>query len=141
MARQNPHPIYSSCPLPPPPPNSKHRIGEKFIEWSDTNPSLDHIILNISLYWFTGGFPRSIYPYRDLFSGKRSPMLGQKIEKPTGLSFFKYELGPIIEYRAAKHCDLVYYRQHERGGHFAALEQPETFWSDIEAFVGKAWKV
>jgi len=28
------------------------RIGEKFIEWSDETPSLDHILTNITLYWY-----------------------------------------------------------------------------------------
>lgn len=42
-------------------------IGEKFLEWSDEDPVIDDILTNVSLYWFTGGFPRSIYPYRQLF--------------------------------------------------------------------------
>lgn len=37
------------------------RIGEKFLEWTDdaTTPDLDTILTNVSLYWFTGSFPRS----------------------------------------------------------------------------------
>lgn len=40
------------------------RIGEKFIEWSDETPSLDEILDDITLYWFTETFPRCIYAYR-----------------------------------------------------------------------------
>jgi hypothetical protein len=41
--------------------NNCARIGEKFLDWSDetTTPPLDTILTNVSLYWFTGSFPRS----------------------------------------------------------------------------------
>lgn len=41
-----------------------HRIGEKFLEWSDEDPSLEHILESVTLYWMTDTFPRCIYPYR-----------------------------------------------------------------------------
>ncbi|KAF2033047.1 epoxide hydrolase-like protein [Setomelanomma holmii] len=114
-------------------------IGEKFVEWTDETPHLDHILTNISLYWFTGGFARSIYPYRQLFRASRSHF--EYINKPTGFSFFPHELFPGIKNVLEKNCDLVTYRQHEKGGHFAALERPEELWADVEEFVGVAWKV
>jgi microsomal epoxide hydrolase len=40
------------------------RIGEKFLEWSDTDPSVEEILRAVSLYWLTDTFPRSIWPYR-----------------------------------------------------------------------------
>jgi hypothetical protein len=40
-----------------------------------------------------------------------------------------------------KETNLVFYRQHERGGHFAALEKPKELLEDVEEFVSKAWKV
>lgn len=42
-----------------------HRIGEKFLAWTEEDPSLDTILTSVSLYWLTDTFPRSIYPYRD----------------------------------------------------------------------------
>jgi microsomal epoxide hydrolase len=36
---------------------------------------------------------------------------------------------------------VVFYKVHDRGGHFAALEQPELLWEDVQAFVKKVWKV
>lgn len=113
-------------------------IGEKLVEWSDTTPSLDHILTNISLYWFTQGFPRSIYPYRALFS---EPKEGPFISKPLGFSFFPHEQFPGIKGVIEKKGNLVSYNQHERGGHFAALEQPKALWGDVEEFAKKAWKV
>lgn len=42
------------------------RIGEKMIDWSDETPSIETILGNVSLYWFTGCYPSSIYPYREV---------------------------------------------------------------------------
>jgi microsomal epoxide hydrolase len=41
-------------------------IGEKFLEWSDVDPSLDTILESVMLYWLTEAFPRAIYPYREV---------------------------------------------------------------------------
>lgn len=35
---------------------------------------------------------------------------------------------------------LVFFRQHDRGGHFAAMEVPEVLLKDIEDFVELVWK-
>lgn len=34
------------------------------IDWSDETPSIDEILGNVSIYWFTGCYPSSIWPYR-----------------------------------------------------------------------------
>lgn len=39
-------------------------IGEKFLEWTDEDPSLDQILDSVTLYWLTETFARCIYPYR-----------------------------------------------------------------------------
>ncbi|KAF1944653.1 epoxide hydrolase-like protein [Clathrospora elynae] len=114
-------------------------IGEKFLEWTDKDLSLDTILTNISLYWFTACFPSSIYPYRQIFGPSRIEF--KDSGKPTGFSFFPYELQPGIKSALEKDCNLIFYKQHEHGGHFAALEQPEALWGDVEEFVAKAWKV
>lgn len=115
------------------------RIGEKFQEWTDTTPPLDTILTNVSLYWFTQGFPRSIYPYREIFREPRIEL--PYLKKPSGFSFFPVELFPGIESLVKNQCELVHYKQHQKGGHFAALEQPKELWGDVEAYVAKAWKV
>jgi hypothetical protein len=114
------------------------RIGEKFLEWTDDSPSLDHILTNISLYWFTSGYPFSIYPYRQLNS---SIAVLSDVSKPLGVSWFPYEIFPAIKHVIEKKNNLVWYKKHERGGHFAALERPVEFWGDVEEFAGQVWKV
>jgi microsomal epoxide hydrolase len=61
--------------------------------------------------------------------------------KPLGFSFFPYELVPGVKSIMEKETNLVFHKQHEHGGHFAALERPEDLWADVEEFAGKAWKV
>ena len=39
-------------------------IGEKFLAWSDENPSLETILESVSLYWFTESMGRGVFPYR-----------------------------------------------------------------------------
>ncbi|KAF1926207.1 putative epoxide hydrolase [Didymella exigua CBS 183.55] len=116
-------------------------IAEKLIEWTDTTPPLDHILTNITLYWYTSSILTSLYPYRQLFS----KVLGAAavpnvyISKPTGFSFFPHELSPGFKRVVEKGVNLVTYEEHEHGGHFAALEQPEALWGDVEAYVKIAW--
>jgi len=43
-----------------------YRIGEKFLDWTDDDPSLDLILESVTLYWLTGCMPTSVYPYRQV---------------------------------------------------------------------------
>lgn len=61
-------------------------------------------------------------------------------DKPLGFSFFPYELMPGIKSVLEKETNLVFYKHHERGGHFAALERPAALWADVVEFVEKTWK-
>jgi len=62
------------------------------------------------------------------------------IKKPTGFSFFPMELAPGPRYKLEQEANLVTYKQHESGGHFAALEKPKELWEDVEEFVAKVWE-
>lgn len=65
-------------------------IGEEVLERSDEDPPLDAIFIIVSLYWFTRAYPRSIYPYRAIFS-PAMPEEGYP-SKPTGFSWFVYKM-------------------------------------------------
>lgn len=110
------------------------RIGEKFLEWTDEDPSLDDILTNVNLYWFTESYARSIYPYR---------MKVQDHEfhkRPVGFSLFPHEALLGLKQVVEQGGNLVSYKRHESGGHFAALEKPKELWADVEEFVAIAWK-
>jgi hypothetical protein len=55
------------------------RIGEKFLEWSDEDPSMDKILTNVSIYWFTNSISTSFYPYREV-RALRSSLSGRVFE-------------------------------------------------------------
>jgi len=114
-------------------------IGEKFLEWTDDDPSLDTILESVSLYWFSSAFPRSIYPYRGLFGAAEQP--DPYNDKPLGFSYFPLELAPTPKAWIESKGNLVWYRQHEKGGHFAAMERPDALLADVEEFVQQIWPV
>ncbi|KDQ08979.1 hypothetical protein BOTBODRAFT_37508 [Botryobasidium botryosum FD-172 SS1] len=113
-------------------------IGEKFFEWTDDHPPLDTILEAVTLYWLTETFPRAIYTYRHYYAGA-SPPASAYITKPFGFSWFPKEVIPVPKSWAAAAGNLVFFRQHEKGGHFAALEVPEVLLKDIEEFVEQVW--
>ncbi|PMD42060.1 alpha/beta-hydrolase [Hyaloscypha variabilis F] len=113
-------------------------IGEKFLVWSDEDPDLDKILESVTLYWLTETFPTSIYPYRARFiPGFNIPRF---VEKPLGYSYFPKEITPTPQSWVKTQANVVFYREHEKGGHFAALEQPELLMGDIEQFIAQVWK-
>ncbi|TFY57289.1 hypothetical protein EVJ58_g7107 [Rhodofomes roseus] len=120
-------------------------IGEKFLTWTDEPPSTTTILESVSLYWLTDTFPTSIYTYRhglgpraDKISFHAQPE--NHINKSFGFSWFPQELMPVPKAWIAVTGDLVWYKQHTRGGHFAALERPDAILGDMEDFVAKVWQ-
>lgn len=112
-------------------------IGEKFLEWVDQREPLplDTILAMASFYWFTDTFPRSLYHAQVLQTLlKRNPMPISK-EKPLGYSQFSRDLALLPKAWAYQlYPNLVFFKAHEMGGHFARLEQPVLFLEDIENF-------
>ena len=120
-------------------------IGEKFLHWTDseTTPSLQTILESVTLYWLTQTFPRSIYPYRQLFTpGVIGAHENPKwyIHKPFGFSWFPKEIAPVPRVWIETTGNLVWWREHSKGGHFAAIEQPEVLLGDLVEFISANWK-
>jgi hypothetical protein len=42
------------------------RVGEKFLAWTDEDPSIDTILESLTLYWVTDSFASTLYPYRQV---------------------------------------------------------------------------
>ncbi|KAF2124826.1 epoxide hydrolase 1 [Dothidotthia symphoricarpi CBS 119687] len=110
-------------------------IGEKFLVWTDptTTPPLSTILADITLYWLSECYPTSIYTYRETQEAKF-------VDKPIGYSYFRFELAPVPRAWAEKTGNMVFFRSHENGGHFAALERPDVLLADVEDYVKVAWK-
>ncbi|CAJ2510783.1 Uu.00g064080.m01.CDS01 [Anthostomella pinea] len=117
-------------------------IGEKFLAWTDEDPDLDTVLEAVTLYWVTECAATSLWPYRQLFTpgvvgAHENP--AWHLHRPFGYSWFPREIAPVPRAWAATTGDLVFFRRHERGGHFAALERPGVLLRDVEEFVAQVW--
>ena len=85
------------------------------------------------LYWLPGAGASSARLYWESFRDRDLPKVGV----PTACSSFPKEIIRIPR-RAAElwFSDLREWREHDRGGHFAALEQPEALVEDLRSFFG-----
>ena len=84
------------------------------------------------LYWLPGTGASSARLYWESF-GKQTQILGE-VGVPTGCSIFPKEIFRMSRRWAEKRfTKLVYWNELERGGHFAAFEQPETFVNEVRA--------
>jgi microsomal epoxide hydrolase len=116
-------------------------IIDKFRAWSDCGGDLesaftkDTLLANISLYWFTGAIGSSFWPY---YARRQRPWPipdGCTIAVPTGYCEFPREmLRPPRSLAARTYTDIRRWKAFSRGGHFAALEQPEALAGELREF-------
>lgn len=115
-------------------------ILEKFRSWSDLDGDLfdtlsrDDLLTNVSLYWLT----ETIYSsFRMYFENRRAPLqfsANDFVQPPCAIAQFPAEiLFPPREY-VERSYNLRRWTTMPRGGHFAAMEQPEVLAADIRTF-------
>ena len=109
-------------------------ILEKFWAWTDCNGhpenalTRDEMLDNIMLYWLTASGASSARLYWESFGARR---VGD-VAIPTGCSIFPKEI-VLCSRRWAeqRYKNIVYWNELEKGGHFAAFEQPELFVNEL----------
>lgn len=116
-------------------------IIEKFRAWSDCGGDVlsvftqDQLLANIGLYWFTGAIGSSFWPYYARMHGPWPIPEGQTVDIPMGYCEFPQEmLHPPRSIAARAYSDIRRWSVMPRGGHFAAMEQPEALADEIKAF-------
>jgi pimeloyl-ACP methyl ester carboxylesterase len=116
-------------------------IVEKFRAWSDCGGDLeqaigrDELLTNISLYWLTGAIGSSFWPYYARMHGPWPIPEGTSVDVPTGYAAFPKEIvRPPRSLAARTYTDIRRWTAMEKGGHFAALEQPKALAADIIGF-------
>lgn len=117
-------------------------VGEKFLEWTDEDPDMQTVLADVTLYWLSNCASTCLWPYRQLFTpgnigAHENPEW--HIHKPLGFSWFPKEIAPVPKAWVETTGNLVWHRQHDRGGHFAALERPDVLLDDFEDFVAQVW--
>lgn len=115
-------------------------IVEKFRAWSDCNGdvesvfSKDHLLANIGLYWFTGAIGSSFWPYYARMHGPW-PIPEGGVKVPMGYAAFPREiLRPPRSVAEKMYTDIRRWAVMPKGGHFAAMEQPEALAREIVEF-------
>ena len=115
-------------------------IVEKFRGWSDCSGdveqcfSKDDLLTAVMLYWATGAINTSFWPYYARRHGDWDAAAGPRIEVPTAYIAFPCEIIRPPRSMAERVFNIQRWTTKERGGHFAALEQPEALVEDIRAF-------
>jgi pimeloyl-ACP methyl ester carboxylesterase len=116
-------------------------IAEKFRTWSDCGGDLesainrDHLLADVSLYWFTGAIGSSFWPYYARLHGQWPIPSGGTVDVPMGYAAFPKEIiRPPQSIAQQTYTDIRRWTVMPRGGHFAAMEQPEALAAEIQAF-------
>ncbi|MDR6292869.1 microsomal epoxide hydrolase [Inquilinus ginsengisoli] len=113
-------------------------IAEKFQAWADGGVDAvprDAMLADIALYWFTGTIGPSFWLYYARQHGALPIPAGATVGVPAGHAVFPREiLRPPRVVAERVFTDLRHWTVMERGGHFAALEQPEALARDIQDF-------
>ena len=114
-------------------------IIEKFYEWTDCDGHPENILNkeelldNIMFYWLTKSASSSARLYWESF-GSFGGNPEEKLEIPIGCSIFPKEISRTPRSWAEQvYSNIVYWNELEKGGHFAAFEQPELFINEIRS--------
>ena len=107
---------------------------EKFFEWTDCGGhpenavSREELIDNVMFYWLTGAGASSARLYWESFNNAFGGRNDDKVQVPTGCSIFPKEIVPTPRsWAEQRYANIVYWNELDKGGHFAAFEQPELF--------------
>ena len=117
-----------------------YKIARAFVEGQPSgNLTRDHILDNITLYWLTGTGGSAARSYWEAY-GPDAPAARQQPLPPTAIPFgFTTFPGEIWRtprsWVEASYPNVIYFNEVDKGGHFAAWEEPEIFSSELrEAF-------
>jgi pimeloyl-ACP methyl ester carboxylesterase len=113
-------------------------IAEKFGEWTDGDlpddaVDRDQLLTNVTIYWLTrtAGSSARLY-YEAVRSGGWGPPAISTA--PTGVAVFPKEIARPVRPLAELSNNIVHWSEFDRGGHFAAMEEPDLLIGDVRDF-------
>ncbi len=111
-------------------------IMDKFREWTHPRPTLpeeivdrDRLLTDVMLYWLTGTAGSAAYVG---YAQSESWGPAENSGVPTGVIVFAHDVA--IRRYAERDNTIVRWTDVERGGHFAALEEPDLLLADVREF-------
>jgi pimeloyl-ACP methyl ester carboxylesterase len=119
-------------------------IVEKFWAWTDWDGHLenllsrDEVLDNVMLYWLPGTGASSARLYWESIRQVNrwiSGSVDDTVAVPTGCSIYPRELQrPSRRWAERRFLDIRHWNELDKGGHFAALEQPASFVDELRSF-------
>jgi pimeloyl-ACP methyl ester carboxylesterase len=115
-----------------------YKIASAFVDGKPSgNLTRDHILDNVTLYWLTGTGASTSRSYWEAY-GADAPAAKNKPLPPSNVPFaFTTFPGEIWKtprsWVEASYPDVIYFNEVDKGGHFAAWEEPELFSSELRA--------
>ena len=115
-------------------------ISEKFHGWTDCDGEIenavdrDQLLTNVMVYWVTQTITSSTRLYYETFKSGRVGVLGARVEVPTGVARFPREIMRFPRAWVERSYNVTHWTDMPKGGHFAAMEQPDAFVTDVRAF-------
>ena len=119
--------------------DSYYKIARAFVDGEPAgNLTRDHILDNITLYWLTGTGTSAARSYwedgRALAAAAASGQAPPEVSIPTGFTTFPGEIWRTPRSWAENsYPNLTYFNEVDKGGHFAAWEEPELFTNELRA--------
>jgi microsomal epoxide hydrolase len=112
-------------------------IAEKFKEWTDSAKvpedavDRDHLLTNVMLYWLTNTATSSARLYFEAVKSFGRPL---EVTIPVGIAVFPHDIAQPVRFLAEKMNNIVHWSEFDRGGHFAAMEEPDLLVGDVRKF-------
>jgi microsomal epoxide hydrolase len=122
-------------------------LTEKFQRWSDCDGDIenafskDEMLTNAMVYWVTGSIGGAFLPYFDVMNAGPPRWIAEAVKQklgsdqvPAAFAMFPKDLSHPPREWAERFFNVQRWTLFEKGGHFAALEQPEALARDIREF-------
>ena len=115
-----------------------YKIARAFVDRQPSgNLTRDHILDNITLYWLTGTGASAARSYWEAYGPDAPAAGGQPLPPPTipfGFTTFPGEIWRTPRsWVEASYPNVIYFHEVDKGGHFAAWEEPDLFASEVRA--------
>jgi microsomal epoxide hydrolase len=123
-------------------------IIDKFQAWSDCDGNVetrftkDELLTNVTIYWATATIDSAFLPYYDFMNSGAArwtvegikEKLGASDVPPAAFAIFPKDISQPPREWAERFFNVQRWTEMPRGGHFAAMEEPELMADDLRAF-------
>ena len=117
-------------------------MADKVFTWSDDYPWTPTELITWTLLHYFPGPTTSFQMYKENNPGEMAVGMqaNNYVKCPTGVSAFPKELGLMPRSWAEMQANVVFWQEHQSGGHFAAYERPKELAGDLIKFFQSVWK-